>query len=85
VWLGINDSDVVVQPIHKSGSYLLFTNPERLQSETYNISKLAIERSIQGDSIAGLTDPRESGPRLVTSGKGLPAIAKEESRLFRRK
>lgn len=35
----------------------LFKSPEFLRSERYSLSKMAIEKSIKGDNIAGFFDP----------------------------
>ena len=37
--------------------YLLFHNPDALRSEHFSLSKMAIEKGLVGDNIAGLVDP----------------------------
>jgi hypothetical protein len=48
--------------------YLLLKMPDALRSEQYMLSKLALEKGMIGDNVAGLHDPRvieESRPALV--------------------
>lgn len=41
------------------GAYIFFAirSPDALRSETFTLSKLAIERSVTGDNLAGFIDP----------------------------
>ena len=38
---------------------LLFKNPDALRSEKFHLSKIAIERSITGDDLAGFLEPEK--------------------------
>ena len=39
--------------------YFLLRNPDALRSETYTLSKLAIERGVFGDSVSGVFSPSD--------------------------
>ena len=49
------------------GVYIFFAikNPDALRSEKYNVSKMAIERSITGDNLVGFSAV-ESTPKALT-------------------
>lgn len=55
--------------------YLLVKNPDALRSETFTLSKMAIEKGLIGDSLLGLKDPslveNDSATRnILVSGQG---------------
>jgi hypothetical protein len=56
------------------GSYIYFarTNPDALRSEQFSLSKLAIEKGMVGDSLAGL-HPAHIDAVLSTSIETIPA------------
>ncbi len=39
--------------------YFLFRNPDALRSEQFTLSKMAIEKGLVGDSVTGISDPRQ--------------------------
>lgn len=43
----------------------MFHNPDALRSESYSLSKMAIERGLVGDSISGVAQSR---PPLLDAG-----------------
>jgi hypothetical protein len=45
--------------------YFGITNPDALRSERFSLSKLAIERSITGDSVKGFLDPVTENARQL--------------------
>ena len=57
---------------------LLFMNPDALRSERFTLSKMAIERSVTGDSLKGFTDAELVGrdilqiPAEATGRRELP-------------
>lgn len=48
------------------GLYILFAlrAPDCLRSEKFTIAKIAIEKSVQGDNLAGFIDPIKESPKL---------------------
>lgn len=52
--------------------FLLFSNPDALRSETFTLSKMAIEKGLVGDSLIGLNEPtsHESVDNTVVSDQG---------------
>jgi len=55
--------------------YLLLKQPDALRSEQFTLSKLAIEKGMVGDSVAGMHDPRVINERRAD----LVAINSEDS------
>ncbi|MCH9006243.1 MAG: hypothetical protein IH838_13270 [Proteobacteria bacterium] len=54
--------------------YFLFTNPDALRSESFTLSKMAIERGLVGDSLSGLRDATlleqpKNEPKALTAGE----------------
>ena len=54
--------------------FLLITNPDALRSESYTLSKMAIERGLFGDSLSGLIEEEVledtiNEPKTLTSGE----------------
>lgn len=47
--------------------YLLIKLPDALRSESYSLSKMAIEKGLVGDNLLGLSDPRKGSPALQNS------------------
>lgn len=56
--------------------YLLFNNPDALRSETFTLSKMAIEKGLIGDSLAGLHQAQtlkenDCEKKSITSDQGV--------------
>lgn len=58
------------------GAYVFFAvrTPDALRSERFTLSKMAIERSVTGDNLAGFIDPMTDDSRPLT----LPASPPKE-------
>lgn len=56
--------------------YFGLRNPDALRSERFTLSKLAIERSITGDNLAGFVDP-STDPRVLNIPASPPKEIKE--------
>jgi hypothetical protein len=53
--------------------YLLFKNPDALRSESFTLSKIAIEKGLIGDSLTGLREVGQPAPvPMLSDGKGDP-------------
>lgn len=53
--------------------YFMLKSPDALRSERFTLSKLALERSITGDNLAGFIEPPQQAPALP------PVESKEKS------
>lgn len=45
--------------------YFMFKNPDALRSETFTLRKMAIEKSLHGDDLTGLTSQKGGDQRAT--------------------
>jgi hypothetical protein len=58
--------------------YFALKAPDALRSEKFTLSKLAIEKSVKGDNIAGFIDPTKELPPPSLSAPKQPEDPKDE-------